>query len=44
MKYYSKYMETNEGDVDGSVISRKIRTEFKRNNPLNLKREDIVKE
>lgn len=40
----SKYMESGEGDVSGLVISRKIRTEFKRENPLNLKREDIVKE
>lgn len=40
----SKYMETNEGDIDEPVISRKIRTEFKRKNPLNLKRSDIVKE
>ncbi len=40
----SKYMETNEGELGGPVISRKIRTEFKRKNPLNLKRSDIVKE
>lgn len=40
----SMYMETNIGDVDGPVIVRKIRTEFKRKNPLNLKREDIVRD
>ena len=38
------YLDNNEGDKDNPVISRMLRTGFKRENPLNLKRKDIVKE
>ncbi len=36
------YHETGEGDITNPVLQRHIRSEFKRNNPLNLKRNKIV--